>query len=97
MLYTPCNNKARGELAISKSLRATVREWDNYHYAYCHSPESLAVTPFEIDHIVPRRAGGRTELDNLCLACPECNRHKYTRQTAVDPQTNQEASLFHPR
>ncbi|MCL4267029.1 MAG: HNH endonuclease [Anaerolineae bacterium] len=84
-------------MAVPKSLRATVRELDNHRCAYCQSPEILAVTPFEIDHIVPQKAGGKTELDNLCLASPECNRHKYARQTAVDPQTNHQIALFHPR
>ena len=46
---------------------------------------------------MPRSAGGETVFDNLCLACPSCNRYKAYRQTAVDPISEQEVSLFHPQ
>ncbi|WP_017652593.1 HNH endonuclease [Fortiea contorta] len=65
--------------------------------AYCRSAESLTVTIFEFEHIIPRSASGRTSFENLCLACPSCNRYKASRQTAIDPVTEQEVSLFHPQ
>jgi len=65
--------------------------------AYCRTAEYLTVVIFEVEHIVPQVAGGKTELDNLCLACPTCNRHKATRQTAIDPQTKTVVALFHPQ
>jgi hypothetical protein len=52
---------------------------------------------FEIDHIIPQSAGGETALENLCLCCPTCNRHKAARLTAFDPDSGQEVPLFHPR
>lgn len=82
---------------IPETLRIAVRELDKDCCAYCHSLEFLTVTAFEIDHIVPLSAGGQTILDNLCLACPVCNRHKSIQQTAVDPQTTRKVPLFHPR
>ena len=42
-------------------------------------------------------AGGKTRADNLCLACPSCNRYKAAHQTAVDPVTSENIALFHPR
>jgi hypothetical protein len=51
---------------------------------------------FEVDHITPRAKGGKTTLDNLCLCCPMCNRHKWMRTRAPDPQTGKLVSLFHP-
>jgi hypothetical protein len=51
---------------------------------------------FEVDHIVPRSAGGKTSLGNLCLSCPTCNRHKAARTHAEDPATGERAPLFHP-
>jgi len=57
----------------------------------------LTVTPFEVDHIAPVSAEGETTLDNLCLACPACNRHKAARQSALDPETGEDAPLYHPR
>jgi hypothetical protein len=84
-------------LHIPETLRFAVRELDEHCCAYCLSPEFLTVTTFEIDDIVPLSAGGQTVIDNLCLACPVCNRHKHVRQTAVDPQTSLKVPLFHPR
>lgn len=82
---------------IPAGLRAQVRSLDQERCAYCQSPEELTVTPFEVDHIVPVSAEGETTLDNLCLACPTCNRYKATRQSAPDPETGQDAPLYHPR
>ena len=47
-----------------------------------------------VEHIHP---GGGDNLDNLCLACPNCNLSKATAVTAVDPETGEEAPLFNPR
>ena len=64
--------------------------------AYCQTAEELTVTIFEFEHIKPRAAGGQTLFDNLCLACPTCNRYKAHHQTAQDPLTQENISLFHP-
>lgn len=52
---------------------------------------------FEFEHIFPLAAGGATEFENLCLACPFCNRHKSDHQTASDPLTGELVPLFHPQ
>ena len=65
--------------------------------AYCHSAEALTVVTFEIEHILPRSSSGQTVLENLCLACPSCNRYKADRTTAQDPESRNEVSLFHPQ
>ncbi|NUO80134.1 HNH endonuclease [candidate division KSB1 bacterium] len=52
---------------------------------------------FEVDHIIPRAVGGKGSLQNLCLCCPSCNRHKSTKTHALDPTTNAKVRLFHPR
>ena len=83
--------------AIPAELRTQVRELDKGCCAYCHTPEALTVTTFEVDHIVPRSAGGETALGNLCLACPSCNRHKGARQAVALSQTRQATPLYHPR
>ena len=51
----------------------------------------------DVDHIIPRHSGGTTTENNLCLSCPNCNKSKGTRQTAVDPLTGEEVPLFNPR
>jgi hypothetical protein len=64
--------------------------------AYCRSAETLMGVTFEVDHIVPESAGGPTNLDNLCLSCPSCNRFKASRLIAQDPENGAAVSLFHP-
>ena len=64
--------------------------------AYCQSPEELMGVTFEIDHIIPRSAGGDKSPENLCVTCPTCNRHKAARLTAHDPASGDEVPLFHP-
>lgn len=65
--------------------------------AYCRTAESLTVTTFEFEHIVPLSANGETSFTNLCLSCPSCNRYKASRQKVLDVDTQQEVFLFHPQ
>jgi 5-methylcytosine-specific restriction endonuclease McrA len=56
-------------------VRLTKREIlrrDNYTCQYC-GKHMLYLT---VDHVVPRRLGGKHEWDNLVAACPSCNLHK---------------------
>ncbi|MDA0837470.1 MAG: HNH endonuclease signature motif containing protein [Planctomycetota bacterium] len=82
---------------ISVQLQRRVRANFEDRCAYCRSPENLTVAIFEIEHIVPRSAGGETNYENLCLACPTCNRFKSDRQKALDPLTHRDSPLFHPQ
>src|SRR5437870_3591368 len=82
---------------IPQALRHTVLEAAQGRYAYCLSPEQMMGVAFEVDHIIPRSAGGRTQLDNLCLNCPTCKRHKARRLSAPDPVSGRAVTLFHPQ
>ncbi len=82
---------------ISSVLQRQIRDRFAYCCAYCRTAEALTVTTFEFEHIMPRSAGGGSSLENLCLACPTCNRHKANRQTMLDPDTQTVAALFHPQ
>jgi len=81
---------------ISVDLQRQIRARFSDYCAYCRSAEALSVAIFEFEHIMPRAAGGQTTFENLCLACPTCNRYKAHRQTMLDPVTNQNVTLFHP-
>jgi hypothetical protein len=50
-----------------------------------------------IEHIRPVKHGGTDDLENLCLACIDCNLHKGTNLTGFDPQTDELTELYHPR
>jgi hypothetical protein len=82
---------------ISVELQRQIRAHFVDCCAYCRTAESLTVSIFEFEHIIPRSAAGETIFENLCLACPSCNRYKASRQTAVDSITQQEVNLFHPQ
>jgi hypothetical protein len=64
---------------------------------YCLAPEAIFSSPFEVEHIQPRRAGGADDESNLALACRSCNGSKYTATSAHDPLTGRLAPLFSPR
>ena len=64
---------------------------------YCRSQADFATQSFSVEHIVPISRGGETELDNLALACPGCNGHKYNKTEAPDPIDDLLVPLFHPR
>jgi hypothetical protein len=81
---------------IPVELQRQVRAHFAGRCAYCQTPEALTVVTFEFEHIIPRSAQGLTIFENLCLACPTCNRYKAHHQTATDPMTGEIASLFHP-
>ncbi len=81
---------------IPDELRRSVLDTAAGRCAYCRSAEALMGVTFEIEHIIPRSAGGETKADNLCLSCPTCNRHKAARLTVRDPESGEEVSLFHP-
>jgi hypothetical protein len=82
---------------IPAVLQQEVRDQFKNCCAYCHTAESLTVAIFEIEHIRPRTLGGKTSFENLCLACPTCNRFKAVRTSFPDPLTQQETPLFHPQ
>jgi len=64
---------------------------------YCHAPELVFNFPFEVEHIIPLYRGGANAEFNLALACRSCNLRKGTRISGLDPESNREVRLFHPR
>jgi len=65
---------------------------------YCRLPESAAPVAFVIDHIVARQHRGLTVVQNLALACTECNLHKGPNLASLDPPgTGELTRLFNPR
>lgn len=82
---------------IPIELKRQIRDRFGDCCAYCQTAEFLTAMAFEFEHIRPLSAGGETELENLCFACPSCNRHKSDRQTAIDPESGKTVGLFHPQ
>lgn len=82
---------------IPEKLRRLTSNRADHRCEYCRLAQVGQEATFHIDHITPINAGGATTSQNLALACVSCSLRKAARQTALDPQTKVEASLFHPR
>jgi 5-methylcytosine-specific restriction endonuclease McrA len=77
-------------------LRERIRQHFKDRCAYCFSPQEINDAIFELEHIIPQALGGETTFENLCFACPLCNRYKSSFISGVDPETGETARLFHP-
>jgi len=83
--------------AVPEGVRAVVVARAGDRCEYCHLPTRGQVATFPVDHVNPRTAGGGSDPDNLALACPRCNGHKWAATDATDPDTGTVAALFTPR
>ena len=83
---------------MDAATRAAVREraWQCCEYCQRRQIDSPLI-PLQIEHIIPRKHGGSDELDNLALACADCNLRKGSNLTGIDPETNEIEPLYHPR
>ena len=83
---------------MDSTLRARVQERAGHRCEYCqlHQDDS-PLAALHVEHIIPKAHGGVDDLDNLALACIDCNLHKGPNLTGIDPQTHQITQLFHPR
>ncbi len=61
---------------------------------YCQTAEDNSGQTMQVDHIDPTGGDG---LENLCLACWNCNNHKRQATQVTDPETGQPVALFNPR
>lgn len=82
--------------AIPHTLQTQVAAQSQNRCSYCQSQQRVRGVALTVDHIIPQSIGGETTIENLCLACWDCNLAKGDRVTAVDPQTGNVARLFHP-
>ena len=83
---------------MSATTKARVRERAGHRCEYCqmHQADS-PLAALHVEHIIPECHGGDDDLDNLALACIDCNLHKGPNLTGIDPETGQVTLLFHPR
>lgn len=64
---------------------------------YCLLHQDHTDFSHQVDHIIALKHKGLTVLENLALACLECNLNKGTDLATIDPLTGEVALLFHPR
>lgn len=82
---------------VPAALRRLVLERAGGRCEYCGLAQEGQEATFHVDHVIPRKEGGETVLQNLALACVSCSLRKAARRTAADPETGEEVPLFSPR
>lgn len=82
---------------ISESLRASVALRAQYSQEYCLLPDAYSFFAFHIDHIISRKHGGETNVDNLAYACTLCNRNKGTDLGTILIKNGPLIPFFNPR
>ena len=83
--------------SIPAALRSSIFEQYQSRCAYCQTQQQISGVRLTVDHIVPESLGGQTRLDNLCLACWDCNLYKGARIAVFDEATQRAVRLFHPQ
>ncbi|MCB9451279.1 MAG: HNH endonuclease [Anaerolineaceae bacterium] len=82
---------------IPESLRRQVVERANGCCEYCLLPQDVSLYTHEVDHIIAEKHRGETVLENLCLACLDCNRAKGSDFGSFDVETGEITLLYNPR
>jgi len=61
-------------MSLSVRVRFEVFKRDRFTCSYCgKSPPNVLL---EVDHVIPRAAGGSDDIENLTTSCQDCNRGK---------------------
>ena len=82
---------------ISPEIRQAVAVRANFICEYCLIAEDDAYFKFQVEHIISRKHGGSSELENLALACVFCNRYKGSDIASITPETGELVRLYNPR
>ena len=82
---------------ISPEMRQTVASRANFVCEYCLIAEEDAYFRFQVEHIISRKHGGSSELENLALACVFCNRYKGSDIATLKPETDELVRFYNPR
>lgn len=82
---------------LNPEIRRIVAVRAHHVCEYCLIAEEDSFFRFQIEHIISRKHGGLSELENLALACVFCNRYKGSDIASLIPETNELVRLFNPR
>jgi hypothetical protein len=50
-----------------------------------------------VEHVIPIKHGGKSDYENLALACDQCNLHRGTDLVGIDEVSGERVDLFNPR
>lgn len=83
---------------MDRATRDFVRRRAGLRCEYCQLSELFSpLAKLQIEHVRPIKHGGTDDLENLALACIDCNLRKGPNLSGIDPETDAIEPLFHPR
>jgi hypothetical protein len=82
---------------ITPEVRQIVATRAGFVCEYCLIAGEDSYFRHQVEHIVSRKHGGLSELENLALACVVCNRHKGSDIASLIPQTDRLIRFYNPR
>ncbi len=84
-------------MSVGDTQKEEIRSRSNDRCEYCGLHQETQDATFHIEHIIPRKRGGSSNLDNLANSCVSCNFAKKVQISARDPVSGDIVPLFHPR
>lgn len=78
-------------------MRDAIRSRAQGYCEYCRVHQEFDSLPFQPDHIIAEKHDGPTTLEDLALACYDCNLRKGPNIAGFDKPTASVVRLFHPR
>jgi hypothetical protein len=82
---------------LDSEIRRIVALRAHHVCEYCLTAEGDAFFRFQIEHIISRKHGGSSELENLALACVFCNRYKGSDIASLSIETKELVRFYNPR
>lgn len=82
---------------INRATRRRVERRANNVCEYCLIAEADTYFGCQVEHIISRKHGDSSELDNLALACAFCNNYKGSDIATLIPETDELVRFYHPR
>ena len=85
------------KIYIPVNIQRTILDLSHNYCEYCILPSNLSTDFFHYEHIIPVSLNGETVLENLARSCGLCNNNKRDKITHIDPISQNNARLYHPR
>ena len=82
---------------ITPALRSQVARRARHRCEYCLIHKNDTAFRPQVDHIVSRKHGGLSNIENLAYACVLCNRRKGSDVASIDRGSGDIVRLYHPR